>query len=429
MSRDRYQSPLCSRYASDAMAWNFSDERRFRTWRRLWVELARAQQSLGLAIENAQIAEMEAQVEQIDYQLAADEERRRRHDVMAHVHTFGAACPSAAPIIHLGATSCYVTDNTDLLVLRDGLDLLLPSLARVLQHMGKRAVVMNPDEPSPVFERILAGLEVETFAGSQVPEHDVLVLLDINELSRCGWMERPLREAPSQKLVVDHHQPADKNGSAWWDAAFLDVGASATGLLVARIAYALDVPLDPLAAEAVFTSLVTDTGWFKYSNTDAETMTLVARLVDAGVRPDVVYERLYQRASRDLPSAIAGVLAGLEYECDGRVAVIEHASESRGGAPLQDVDPVLDIARTVDGVDVVLYLRDLEDGRCKLSARSKTDFDVCALARRFGGGGHAKAAGATIEGTLSEVRSRLVDATERQLKKHLARVARGEVTR
>ncbi|MFW5846135.1 MAG: adenylosuccinate lyase, partial [Planctomycetota bacterium] len=108
MSHDRYQSPLTSRYASPEMAWNFSDDKKFGTWRRLWVHLARAEQQLGLAITDAQIAEMEAHLDDIDYQMAAEEERRRRHDVMAHVHTFGACCPSAKPIIHLGATSCYV---------------------------------------------------------------------------------------------------------------------------------------------------------------------------------------------------------------------------------------------------------------------------------------------------------------------------------
>ena len=136
MSRDRYQSPLTSRYASPEMAWNFSDDRKFQTWRQLWIALAKAEQQLGLEISDAQIAEMEAKVEDIDYDLAAAEEKRRRHDVMAHVHTYGAACPAAAPIIHLGATSCYVTDNSELIMLRDGLDILLPKLARVIDRLA-----------------------------------------------------------------------------------------------------------------------------------------------------------------------------------------------------------------------------------------------------------------------------------------------------
>jgi adenylosuccinate lyase len=136
MSRDRYQSPLTSRYASPEMAWNFSDDRKFQTWRTLWLELARAEQQLGLDISDVQLEEMAANLENIDYEMAAAEEKTRRHDVMAHVHTFGAVAPTAAPIIHLGATSCYVTDNSELLMIRDGLDLLLPKLAKVVDRLS-----------------------------------------------------------------------------------------------------------------------------------------------------------------------------------------------------------------------------------------------------------------------------------------------------
>ncbi len=136
MPTDRYDSPLCSRYASKEMQRLFSDDVKFSTWRRLWLELAKAEQSLGLPISPAQLAEMSAHLTDIDYALAAAEERKRRHDVMAHVHTFGVVCPTAAPIIHLGATSCYVTDNTDLIVMRDALDLLALKLARAIDRLA-----------------------------------------------------------------------------------------------------------------------------------------------------------------------------------------------------------------------------------------------------------------------------------------------------
>jgi adenylosuccinate lyase len=136
MPTDRYESPLAGRYASPEMSALFSDDRKFQTWRRLWIELARAEQRLGLAIADGQIAEMEAHVTDIDYALAKREEKKRRHDVMAHVHTFAQVAPSAAAIIHLGATSCYVTDNTDLIVMRDGLALLAGKLARVIDRLA-----------------------------------------------------------------------------------------------------------------------------------------------------------------------------------------------------------------------------------------------------------------------------------------------------
>ncbi|XP_063326618.1 adenylosuccinate lyase-like isoform X2 [Pelmatolapia mariae] len=109
---NKYRSPLVSRYASKEMSYNFSDKKKFTTWRKLWIYLAKAEKALGLPITDAQIAEMESHAEDIDFAMAAEEEQKLRHDVMAHVHTFAHCCPTAAPIIHLGATSCYVGDNT-----------------------------------------------------------------------------------------------------------------------------------------------------------------------------------------------------------------------------------------------------------------------------------------------------------------------------
>uniref|UniRef100_A0A3Q1FEC4 Adenylosuccinate lyase n=1 Tax=Acanthochromis polyacanthus TaxID=80966 RepID=A0A3Q1FEC4_9TELE len=108
----KYRSPLVSRYASKEMAYNFSDRKKFTTWRKLWIYLAKAEKALGLLITDAQILEMETHAEEIDFAMAAEEEHKLRHDVMAHVHTYAHCCPTAAPIIHLGATSCYVGDNT-----------------------------------------------------------------------------------------------------------------------------------------------------------------------------------------------------------------------------------------------------------------------------------------------------------------------------
>ncbi|XP_032123051.1 adenylosuccinate lyase [Sapajus apella] len=135
-SLDTYRSPLASRYASPEMCFVFSDRYKFRTWRQLWLWLAEAEQTLGLPITDEQIQEMKSNLDNIDFKMAAEEEKRLRHDVMAHVHTFGHCCPKAAGIIHLGATSCYVGDNTDLIILRNALDLLLPKLARVISRLA-----------------------------------------------------------------------------------------------------------------------------------------------------------------------------------------------------------------------------------------------------------------------------------------------------
>jgi adenylosuccinate lyase len=133
---DVYDNPLITRYASRAMAELWSPRRKFSTWRRLWLALAEAQQGLGLGISDSQIAELRAHLDDIDFAAARAQERRLRHDVMAHVHTLGEVAPLARPIIHLGATSCYVTDNADLILVREALGLVRDGLVGAIDALG-----------------------------------------------------------------------------------------------------------------------------------------------------------------------------------------------------------------------------------------------------------------------------------------------------
>ena len=139
MFKDHYESPLASRYASDRMLRLFSPDTRYQTWRRLWTALARAEHQLGLPISEEQVQELEAHITDIDYNLAAQREREVRHDVMAHVYVYGKAAPSASGIIHLGATSCYVTDNADLILYREGLRYLREELLAVMANLAEFA--------------------------------------------------------------------------------------------------------------------------------------------------------------------------------------------------------------------------------------------------------------------------------------------------
>lgn len=136
MSNDNYTSPLSSRYASKEMQFIFSPDNKFRTWRKLWIVLAETEQELGLPITDEQLAELKANAEDIDYAAAAAYEKKLRHDVMAHVHTYGDCCPTARGIIHLGATSCYVGDNTDVIIMRDALRLLKTKLLNVISRLA-----------------------------------------------------------------------------------------------------------------------------------------------------------------------------------------------------------------------------------------------------------------------------------------------------
>lgn len=139
MPTNIYESPLSSRYASPEMLYLFSQDKKFTTWHKLWVALARGEMELGLPVTREQVDEMEAHVDEVDYEAAKRWEKILRHDVMAHIHAYGEQCPKAMPIIHLGATSCYVGDNTDVILMREGLLLLRDKLVKVLSYLGKFA--------------------------------------------------------------------------------------------------------------------------------------------------------------------------------------------------------------------------------------------------------------------------------------------------
>ncbi|NLY01478.1 MAG: adenylosuccinate lyase [Rhodopirellula sp.] len=135
-NHDHYDNPLITRYASRRMSELWSPQRKFSTWRRLWVALAEAEAELGLGVTDEQIEQLKSHVDDIDFEAAERHERRLRHDVMAHVHAYGDVCPKARPIIHLGATSCYVTDNTDLILLREGLQIVRDRLVAVIDRLA-----------------------------------------------------------------------------------------------------------------------------------------------------------------------------------------------------------------------------------------------------------------------------------------------------
>jgi phosphoesterase RecJ-like protein len=281
------------------------------------------------------------------------------------------------------------------------------AIVRLLASMGKEAWIVNPDPPETRFAYLTRDVAYRAYQSGDLPVHDVAVLLDFSELSRTGPLAPVLSRAPSKKVVIDHHH---HHGEPWWDEAFVDTSAAATGLLVYRIAKALGAELDVIAARGVFTSLVTDTGWFKYSNTDAETLAVASEMIALGVKPAEIFDALYQQRSPQHPPSIGKLLSRVEYLANGRLALVtQPASETFDGGEV-DTDEVLDILRSVRIVEVVLYLRELKDGTCKLSARSKSQYDVNALVRPLGGGGHRKASGATIRGDLSTVRAQVVAA-------------------
>lgn len=176
-----YESPFCTRYASEEMQYIFSADKKFTTWRRLWVALARAETKLGLPVTEAQVKQLEENIDNIDYDMAAAREKEVRHDVMAHVYTYGQACPDAKGIIHLGATSCYVGDNTDVIIMRDALQVIRRKLINVIAQLSDFAMKYK-DMPALAYTHLQPAQL--TTVGKRATLWTNELLMDLKEIER-----------------------------------------------------------------------------------------------------------------------------------------------------------------------------------------------------------------------------------------------------
>ncbi|MDP7062588.1 MAG: DHH family phosphoesterase [Planctomycetota bacterium] len=286
-----------------------------------------------------------------------------------------------------------------------------------LKRMGKEVEVMLPNAPDGRYGFLEAHTPWTLYDG-KLPEADLLIVCDCNTLRRLGEMGKAVEASGMKRLVIDHHPMEEDQG---WSASVHDCGSAASGLLALDFVEALGVTDLPAEAyEAAFVALMTDTGWLKYSNANADAWAAAARLVANGVDTSRIYDLVYQQAEMGRPLGIAAVLESLEYHADGQIAIAwtsQRHLESVGGS-MEDTDDVLDLLRSVRVVEAVGLLTERDGGMVKLSLRSKHHLDVNKVARRLGGGGHARAAGATFEAGTSfedaveQVRSELLREVE-----------------
>ncbi len=204
MATNVYESPLSSRYASEEMLYLFSPDKKFTTWHKLWVALARGEMELGLPVSAEQVAELEAHVDQVDYEAAARWEKKLRHDVMAHIHAYGEQCPKAMPIIHLGATSCYVGDNTDIVLMREGLVLLRDKLVKILAYLGD-------------FARKYKSLPTLGFTHFQPAQ-----LVTVGKRATL-WMNELLMDLEEVEYRISHMALLGSKGTTGTQASFLEL--------------------------------------------------------------------------------------------------------------------------------------------------------------------------------------------------------------
>jgi phosphoesterase RecJ-like protein len=286
------------------------------------------------------------------------------------------------------------------------------ALYHLLTALGKRAAIVNPDPLARGFDFLLRHTPVgHAVADTPLPPFEVAVLLDCNQLSRLGALGPRLRSSGATIAVVDHHVGSEAGDGT---VHYVDSKAAATGALVRRLYREFGVPLSEAAAEGVFLSLVMDTGWFRYSNTDHEVLSMAAELVAAGVDVSGLYDRLFRRLHPDAAAILGEALRRHELRLRGALAItcLDRALMERAAHTGFDTDLVIDPLRSLEGVEVVAVLKERFDGMVKLSLRAKRDVDVQRIAATWGGGGHKKAAGATMPGPLAAAAAALTARVE-----------------
>jgi phosphoesterase RecJ-like protein len=282
------------------------------------------------------------------------------------------------------------------------------ALARLLEQRGLHVRIVNPTPWPAMFEFLLEGVEERSADGARaLAGIDVLIVLDISDVKRLGTLTDAVRALRVPRLVIDHHVPHDEPAG---DLIVADTAACATGELVFDLARVLDLEITPAIARSLYTALLTDTGGFRFSNTSPRCHAIAGQLLAAGVDPEEMYRRIYASVSVGRLHLLRDALATLEVDERHGLSWIALSADvlERHGVRPDELDGLAEHPRSVAGTKMAIFFRDLGHGQVKVSFRSAGDVDVNRFARRFGGGGHAKAAGALIGGTLDEVRERVI---------------------
>ena len=324
-----------------------------------------------------------------------------------------AAAKALAAVLEPGKRVCLTTHvNPD----GDGLGSEI-GLLHLLRTRGVDAVVTNPT-PTPsrftfLFDE-MPGCDRPAHAVKELRRADVIVVLDISDLGRLGMLCETVRDAGVPVACVDHHV---SDGMLPPGPRYLDPTAAATGELIYEIALANSWPLTPDVGQALYVALLTDTGGFRFSNTRPRTLRVAADLLETGVDAEQIYLDVYAKAPEGRPRLFAEALQTLVVEPQHGLAwvTVPPGAIERLGVTSDDLDGVVEFPRSIEGVRMALLFREAAQGRIKVSLRSVGNVDVAEFARQFGGGGHRKAAGLSVVGSMVDVQGTVLEAAREYL--------------
>ena len=286
------------------------------------------------------------------------------------------------------------------------------ALAGLLRQLGKDVRIVNV---SPTPKRLIfldpTGT-VRQFGVSITEEEvlatDVLMVVDTSAWVQLSDLAKVWKKSTAKKVVIDHHVSSDDLGAV----DFKDVKAEATGALIFRLARAMNWALTPEIAASLYCAIATDTGWFRFSSTTSGTMRIIGDLIDAGARPPLLYEKLYEQYSLARLRLVGRVLSRVKTECDGRLAYtyVRWDDYAETQAEPADTEDMVNECLGVAGTQCAFILIEQSNHQIKVSFRSRTDLDVAKVAEQFRGGGHKQAAGAILPGPLAEAQANALAA-------------------
>jgi len=283
------------------------------------------------------------------------------------------------------------------------------AFARLLAQLGVTARIVNPTPWPSMFDFLLGpDIEEASARGAKALDGiDALVVLDINDVRRLGSLADHVRTLTIPIGVIDHHVAGDEPVG---QTAFADTSACATGELVYDFATTLDLDVTPVIAQSLYCAILTDTGSFRFSNTTSRAHAVASALLTAGVNPEEMYRRIYAQVTVGKLRLLRDALSSLEV--DGALGLswisVEAGAMEKYEVTGEELDGIVEHPRSIAGTRLALFFRDLGHGKVKVSFRSTGAVDVQRLASCYGGGGHAKASGALLSGSLALVQTRVV---------------------
>ncbi len=285
------------------------------------------------------------------------------------------------------------------------------ALALSLKNAGKK-VVIYIEEDIPTVYRFLPGTELMSFSDSQDEAMDLNIALDTGDVGRLATRGEVFFNAPCT-INIDHHVTNTKYALL----NFVDASSASTGEIIYTLLKKLKYTIDKDIATCLYTALSTDTGGFKYSNTTAETHRIAAELLSTGIDIGELSQRIFDNTTFTKLKLTQKSIELLELIQDDKLAVVALSQEDLNstGAKDEDCDGIVNIGRSIEGVEVSLLVKEKSNNEVRINLRSKTYVDVSEIAAAFGGGGHKRAAGCTVNGTLQEVRNQLIQAVKEKL--------------